>query len=158
MLVFPEYVKLPLGLLHALAVALAVPVAMHVNILGVQDQGGARFVQGTGDIQAVTVGIGKDGPFHVYVAIFPGVDREGFAGLGMHPEGNAHVQIAVRHHPGEEGDTTGHCLGPCFWVRQGGVQRGGQVFFCPGQNSPDVLRLQVGTDNESHGALAADER
>ena len=35
---------------------------------------------------------------------------------------------------------------------------GGQVFFGPGQNRPDVLRLQVGTDNESHGALAADER
>jgi hypothetical protein len=35
MLVFPEYVKLSLSLLHALAVALAVPVAMHVDIFGV---------------------------------------------------------------------------------------------------------------------------
>jgi hypothetical protein len=68
--VLPDVFEICLGVVDPLPFAFAPPVAVHVDIFGIEREGGPGLVERSRDVHPVGVLVSKDRPLLVDVAIF----------------------------------------------------------------------------------------
>ena len=79
----------------------APPIAVHPDVLGVDQQRRARLVQGPLGDESVALRVLKDGPFLVDIAVLARIIGDGHAGLAMTAQRHADRKATLLQHPGQ---------------------------------------------------------
>ena len=131
---------------------------MHADVLGVEHQRGARFVQRAFGDQAVAVGIGEDGPFLVDVAIFVRIERDGRAGLAMTAQGHAQFQPSQLEQSRQQGESVGDGGFGRLGLGQCRQERGGERFsLLMVEDDLSILGSEIRTHHQADVPLPANQ-
>ena len=148
--VFPQIQKTLLCVLHTGAIAPTRPVTMDVDVFRVFHQRGFRFVQRSASVQPMPIVIAHNKPFFMDIAIFDGVHADRLAGPGIHPEGNAHLQLAGSNHLAEQRNTVLYLFRPVFRFFEFIHQPVGEPLLVPSKDRGNILKLKVGAYDQAH--------